>query len=98
MFVVPIRVIYAAYGVFGFTVGTPYWNYINVYGRCFDCNDFLMKETDRPFAHIELQGASREDADAFAASLTPFDLRTLDMIKAGCCPPRLTAHLLETEG
>lgn len=94
MRIIPIRVHGAAYGVFSFGVSTPYWNYINIYGRCYDCNGIMMKEVDRPYAHVELEGTPREDGEKFGSIMSPFDLRTLEMVKAGCCPPGLVNPLL----
>jgi hypothetical protein len=84
--------------VFEFWNYTPYWMYGNVHGRCFDCND--KEFTTGPWIYAKIsfnRFATKEDGE-IAAGLSPFDMRTLKDIKEGCCPPRLMAHLLETEG
>jgi hypothetical protein len=87
----------AAYCVFDFWNYTPYWYYGNVWGRCFDCDDRLIKERLRLYAKITFNRFATAADEAIAKSLSPFDMRTLKDIKEGCCPPRLMSELLRLD-
>lgn len=94
MEIIPFRIKYGAYGIYSFGVGTPYWNYVNVWGKVYDCNDLLIIERDMLYGHVELEGEFYKLGEAYAKIASPLDIRTFEMIKAGCCPPGLTNLLL----
>ena len=85
-----------AYCIYRFYNYTPYWEYGNVYGKCYDCNDVPFVG-DWIYAKIILEGAKHKDAEAAAGSILLNDIRTLDQLKAACCPPRLMSELLKIE-
>lgn len=84
--------------MFEFWNYTPYWMYGNVHGRCFDCNGIEFGLSGWIYAKISFDRFATAGDGGTAASLTPFDMRTLKDIEEGCCPPLLMAHLLETGG
>jgi len=83
----------AAYCIYRFYNYTPFWEYGNVFGKCFDCNDIAIPG-DWIYAKIILDGSSHKEARAAAGSILVNDMRTLEKLKAGCCPPRLMRELL----
>jgi len=97
MRIAKINVTNAAYCVYEFWNYTPHWWYGNVFGRCFDCNDKEFAIGPWPYAKISFDRFARADDEGAAAGLSVFDMRTLDMIKAGCCPPRLMSELAGEE-
>jgi len=80
--------------VFKFASGTPYWDYVNVWGQVYDCNDLLLTVRDQLYAQVQLEGETHKTGKAYAKVASPFDIRSFDMIKAGCCPPGLVNEIL----
>lgn len=84
-----------AYCIYKYPYFSPYWNYVTAFGPCFDCNDLRIGKGDYVFANVLLEGLSYEEGIVFAQVMSPFDMRTLEMVKAGCCPPGLVNTILE---
>jgi len=86
------NVAYCTYKTVSFSL---HWNYINVLGLSFDCNDKQIVAWNRLYAAVQLEGASHREGIDYAKMMTPFDTRTLEMVQAGCCPPGLINEILE---
>jgi len=87
----------AAYAVYDHISASAYWNYVNIYGKCYNCDGELLPLGDWLYAKVQLEGGSVGDARALAESWNPFDLRTFDMVKEGCCPKGLTSGMLQED-
>jgi len=87
----------AAYAIYDHISASGYWNYVNVYGKCYNCEDELLPLGSWLYGKIQLEGGSVKDARLTAECWSPFDLRTLEMIQAGCCPKALTNVQIQEE-
>jgi len=88
----------AAYAIYGYISASAYWNYVNIYGKCYDCRDELLPQGNWIYGKVTLEGRSVHDARLLAESWSPFDIRTFKMIAEGCCPKGLTSGMLQDGG
>jgi len=95
MRVIKIKVEKAAYCTYKWPYTSGYWDYVVCNGPCFDCDDEQIGKGDYSYAQIKLEGATHADAIKYASSMPILDMRTLEMVKAGCCPPGLINEILE---
>ena len=84
-----------AYCTLTFRTSHPSWSYINGYGVCFDCEGENYGVPGRMILRIELEGGSRKAGLASIPVGGMYDMRTLEMIEAGCCPPGLMNEMLD---
>jgi len=84
----------AAYCIYQFCGTTPYWNYVNVYGPCWNCNDVKLPGDYYIYGKIMKEGRSREEVVAEAAAHGGMDMRTLRDLKIGCCPVYLGTDII----
>lgn len=85
-----------AYATFGWAKAIPGRDYVNVYGKLFGCYDEQLLVYDQLYMQVQLEGAPGERGVEYAKMLSPFDMRTLKTVKAGCCPPGLVKELLDS--
>ena len=94
MKIVKVHMPEVAYATFGFCACFSFRGYCNVYGKLYGCNDNLLLEYDQMYAQVYFNGSTEEEAREYAFIASPFDMRTLEMVLSGCCPPGLINEIL----
>jgi len=83
-----------AFCIAKWTSTSPFWRYINIYGPCFGCAGGKWGAGEHMIGRVYKEGASEAEAMALAKSVEIIDTRTLESVKAACCPPELINELL----
>lgn len=84
-----------AYATYVGTSASIHHEMVRVWGKVFDCYDRLMPIGHPVYLWITIGKGELEEALDYGRTMSPYDLRSLDMIKTGCCPPGLVNVFLE---